>query len=97
MQETYLSHPTFGLLYSLCWLGDRQAIFTTLYAQRLFFRVTLGVEDPAGPIGQGDFAFEPISRNEARQLLEERIRILRRSGQTDTLAPLQAVYKRTFT
>lgn len=35
--ETYLNHPTFGLLYSLCVIDAKSALYTTLYAQRLFF------------------------------------------------------------
>lgn len=97
MRENYLSHPTFGLLFSLCSLGENQALFTTLYAQRLFFRVTFLDQDQADP---GDDArslvFDPISRNEARQLVEEQIRILRRSNRSDQLAQLQGIYKQTF-
>ena len=95
MQETYLSHPTFGLLYSLCTLSDKQALFTTLYAQRLFFRVTFGPEISPGVTPQ-DMGFEPISRNEARQLLEERIRLMRRQARPEDVTHLQAIFKQTF-
>ena len=94
MQETYLNHPTFGLLYSLCVLSDKQALFTTLYAQRLFFRVTFGSEGSAGVAPE--MSFEPISRNEARQLLEERIRLMRRQYRQEEVNHLQAIYKQTF-
>lgn len=93
MQENYLSHPTFGLLYSLCVLSDKQAVFTTLYAQRLFFRVTFAGEDPTP---RQTLAFEPISRNEARQLLEERLRSLRREYRQEEVNQLQVIYKQTF-
>ncbi|NJK62455.1 MAG: DUF3539 family protein [Synechococcaceae cyanobacterium SM2_3_1] len=97
MQENYLSHPTFGLLYSLSSLGEKQALYTTLYAQRLFFRVSAnpGVPDSKG-IPQEELAFEPISRNSARQLVEERIRMLRRENRKEELLLLQSVYQRTF-
>lgn len=99
MRENYLSHPTFGLLFSLCSIGENQAIFTTLYAQRLFFRVTFLDQDKPHHLGEGarNLVFDPISRNEARQLVEEQIRILRRSNQSERLAQIQAIYKQTFT
>lgn len=96
MRENYLSHPTFGLLFSLCPIGENQALFTTLYAQRLFFRVTFHDQDPANPLEPRNLSFDPISRNEARQLLEEQIRILRRHNQSERLAQLQGIYKQTF-
>jgi hypothetical protein len=40
--ETYLNHPTFGLLFRVCLVEENQELFTTLYAQRLFFMVTTG-------------------------------------------------------
>ncbi len=95
MQENYLSHPTFGLLYSLCTIDERQAIYTTLYAQRLFFRVTSGTAESPG--FRPDLIFDPITRNEARQALEEQIRFLRRANRATELTQLQAIYKQTFT
>ncbi|MFN6395799.1 MAG: PII-interacting protein PipX family protein, partial [Aphanizomenon sp.] len=38
--ETYINHPTWGLLYRICMVDENQDLFTTLYAQRLFFLVT---------------------------------------------------------
>ncbi|HAA33067.1 MAG TPA: DUF3539 domain-containing protein, partial [Cyanobacteria bacterium UBA8553] len=38
--ETYLNHPTFGLLFRVCMVEEGQELFTTLYAQRLFFVVS---------------------------------------------------------
>ncbi len=37
--ESYLNHPTFGLLYRICELEDSRELFTTLYAQRMFFLI----------------------------------------------------------
>ncbi|WP_017718901.1 transcriptional coactivator PipX [Kamptonema formosum] len=85
--ETYLNHPTFGLLYRVCLLGEHQELFTTLYAQRLFFLVTTG---PAG------LKFEPISRTDARLMVENRLRLLRRTGQSQEHEQLQAIHHRTF-
>jgi len=87
-QETYLDHPTFGLLYGLCRLGETSGLFTTLYAQRLFFRVSV---DSAG-----EMSFESLSRQDARLLVEEQLRCYRRAGDTATLQTLQTVYQRTF-
>jgi len=98
MRENYLSHPTFGLLFSLCSLAENQALFTTLYAQRLFFRVTFLDQEDIKPVEEvRNLRFEPISRNEARQLVEEQIRVLRRTNRSDQLAQLQGIYKQTFT
>jgi PII interaction protein X len=85
--ENYLNHPTFGLLYRICVLDDNQELFTTLYAQRLFFLVTTeatGVK------------FEPIGRSEARLLLENRLRLLRRTRQYQEYDQLQKILQRTF-
>lgn len=86
--ESYLNHPTFGLLYRVCDLEEHRELFATLYAQRLFFLVTT--------TAQG-VQFDPISRSDARILLENRLRGLRRIGQTSQeYSKLQVVYKQTF-
>ncbi len=85
--ESYLNHPTFGLLYRVCDLEETKELFATLYAQRLFFRVTtdaMGVQ------------FEPTSRADAKMLIENRLRGLRRFGDTDAYNSLIVVYKQTF-
>jgi len=85
--ETYLNHPTFGLLFRVCMVEESQELFTTLYAQRLFFVVT---STPSG------FSFEPLGRSDARLMVENRLRQLRRLGQTDEYIKLQGVHKQTF-
>lgn len=85
--ETYLDHPTWGLLFRVCILEENQELFTTLYAQRLFFLVTTGTSG---------FKFEPISRSEARLMLENRLRLLRRTGQLPEYDQLQTILQRTF-
>jgi PII interaction protein X len=85
--ENYLNHPTFGLLFRICLLEEHQELYTTLYAQRLFFLV---VTETTG------MKFEPISRSEARLMLENRIRLLRRSGQYQEYDQLQKILQRTF-
>ncbi|HEY9876220.1 MAG TPA: PipX family protein [Candidatus Obscuribacterales bacterium] len=85
--EIYLNHPTFGLLYRICLLEDSQELFTTLYAQRIFFLVSNG---------SNGFTFEPITRSDARLLVENRLRLLRRTGQSQDYQQLQAIHQQTF-
>ncbi|MEM8640957.1 MAG: PipX family protein [Cyanobacteria bacterium P01_G01_bin.54] len=86
-QETYLNHPTFGLLFRICPVDKGQELFTTLYAQRLFFVVVQGT------IG---FNFEPLGRSEARLIVENRLRQLRRAGASKDYQDLNQIYKQTF-
>lgn len=86
-QETYLGHPTFGLLFRICLVEESRELFATLYAQRLFFLVTNGTEG---------VEFEPISRTDARILVESRLRNLRRGGQQSEYDLLHASHKQTF-
>lgn len=85
--EQYLNHPTFGLLYGVCPIEENRQLFTTLYAQRLFFIVT---SRPEG------MKFESISRADARLLIEQRLRTLRRLGKQAEYAALQSVHRQTF-
>jgi PII interaction protein X len=85
--ETYLNHPTFGLLYSICLLDKDRALYTTLYAQRLFFLVTQNNEG---------IKFEPITRNEARIFAETSLRMLRREGSQADYDRLQTIHRQTF-
>ncbi len=85
--ETYINHPTWGLLYRICMVDESQELFTTLYAQRLFFLVTTD--------GKG-LKFQPIGRTEARMMLENRLRTLRRAGHSEEYDHLQSVFQRTF-
>lgn len=85
--EIYLNHPTFGLLYRICLLKDNQELFTTLYAQRLFFTVTTN---------SNSLSFEPISRSDARLIVESLLRRLLLDRETEKHRQLQAIYQRTF-
>lgn len=85
--ETYLNHPTFGLLFRVCQIGDDRELFTTLYAQRLFFVVA------TSDIG---LDFEPLTRSDARTVLENRLRQLRRSGLQKEYEQLQAIRQQMF-
>jgi PII interaction protein X len=85
--ESYLNHPTFGLLYKVCAIEAHQELFTTLYAQRLFFLVT---SDRNG------LSFSPVGRSEARLLVENRMRQLRRIGAVKEYEELQSIHQHTF-
>jgi PII interaction protein X len=85
--ETYLNHPTLGLLFRICLLEENRELFATLYAQRLFFLV---ITETAG------IRFEPIGRTDARLLVEGRLRELRRTGQVQEYNQLQVIHKQTF-
>jgi PII interaction protein X len=86
--ETYLNHPNFGLLFRVCMVDNGQELFATLYAQRLFFLVSNSATE--------GLVFEPLGRSNARQMLENRLRILRRAGQQADYDRLQHTYKQTF-
>ncbi len=85
--ENYFNHPIFGLLYRVCLLDDNQELFTTLYAQRLFFLVKMIPDNTV---------LEPISRSDARLLVEKRLRNLHRLGLIEEYKEFQAMYKQTF-
>jgi PII interaction protein X len=85
--ETYLNHPTFGLLFKVCPIEDNQELYTTLYAQRLFFVVSQAAHG---------LAFEPLGRSDARLLVENRLRKLRRINALEDYKDLNLIYKRTF-
>ena len=85
--ETYFNHPIFGLLYRVCLLDDNQELFTTLYAQRLFFLVKMIPDNTV---------LEPISRSDARLLVEKRLRNLHRLGLIEEYKEFQAMYKQTI-
>ncbi|MGF1494588.1 MAG: transcriptional coactivator PipX [Microcoleaceae cyanobacterium] len=85
--ETYMNHPNFGLLFRVCPVEENQELFTTLYAQRLFFLVTHG---------STGLKFEPVGRSDAKLAVELRLRMLRRVGQLDEYKKLQAIHQQTF-
>ncbi|MEM9538769.1 MAG: PipX family protein [Cyanobacteria bacterium P01_E01_bin.42] len=85
--ETYLNHPTFGLLFKVCPIEDNRELYTTLYAQRLFFLVSHN---------RDNLSFEPVKRSDARLAVENRLRQLRRIGADAEYKDLQATYQRTF-
>ncbi len=92
MFEKYLNHPTFGLLTRICLVDEQRGLFTTLYAQRLFFLITISNSGTA----PGGLQFETVSRNDAKLMMENRLRSLRRSGEDEEHVTLQTLYKRSF-
>lgn len=85
--EHYLNHPTFGLLYRICVVEENQELFTTLYAQRMFFLVT---NTASG------LSFQPLTRADARLTIDLRIRTLRRNGQILESQDLQTTTQKNF-
>ena len=85
--ETYLNHPNFGLLFRVCLVGNGKELFATLYAHRLFFLVQ---NDASGLL------FEPLGRVEAKQIMDQRLRIIRRTGEQAEYDQLQKTYKQAF-
>ncbi|MBW4420912.1 MAG: PipX family protein [Myxacorys californica WJT36-NPBG1] len=85
--ENYLNHPTFGLLFRVCLVEENRELFSTLYAQRLFFVVTAESDG---------LDFQPIGRSDAKAMVENRMRMLRRSGMSQEYDQIQKVHKRTF-
>lgn len=85
--ENYLNHPTFGLLFRLCMVNNKRELFGTLYAQRLFFVVTAGTDG---------LSFQSVTRTEARLLVEERMRDLRRNQDYSEYDRIQKTYQQTF-
>ena len=85
--ENYLNHPTFGLLYRICIVEENQELFTTLYAQRVFFIVSNSANG---------ISFQPVTRADARLTIDTRIRVLRRNGQVSEYQQLQAMMQQNF-
>ena len=69
--ERYLTHPTFGMLYRVAPVGEGKDLYATLYAQRIFFLVTL---QPKGA------SFEVIPLMDARHYAEQNLVRSRREG-----------------
>ena len=69
--ERYLNHPTFGMLYRVAPVSDGRDLYATLYAQRIFFLVTLQSRGAS---------FEVIPLMDARHHAEQNLARSRRSG-----------------
>ena len=69
--ERYLNHPTFGLLYRVAEAGEGRDLYATLYAQRMFFLVSLQ---------ERGAHFEVIPLMDARHIAEQNLARARREG-----------------
>ena len=84
--ERYLNHPTFGLLYRVAEAGEGRELYATLYAQRMFFLVTV----------QGrSVEFEVIPLMDARHLAEQNLNRARREG-PEVHAGWRELFEKTF-
>ena len=72
--ERYLNHPTFGMLYLVSPAGTGRDVYSTLYAQKMFFLVT---SQPRGA------QFEVIPYLDARHHAEIHLNRCRRDGADD--------------
>ena len=72
--ERYLNHPTFGMLYRVAPAGEGRDVYATLYAQRMFFLVTL---QPRGAL------FEVIPYQDARHHAEVHLNRCRREAPSE--------------
>ncbi len=72
--ERYLNHTTFGMLYLVAPAGEGRDVYATLYAQRMFFLVTL---QPRGA------HFEVIPYLDARHHAEVNLSKCRRNSSSD--------------
>ena len=84
--ERYLNHPTFGMLYLVSPANNGRDIYATLYAQKIFFLVTL---QPRGA------TFEVIPYMDARHYSEMHIAKCRREKSSD-MDVWQELFNQTF-
>ena len=84
--ERYLNHPTFGMLYRVCPVAANEEIYATLYAQRMFFRVT---SQPQGT------SFEAMPFSDVRHHAEQNLLRLRRN-QSPELPLWKKLFDQTF-
>ena len=84
--ERYLNHPTFGMLYLVSPASNARDVYATLYAQKIFFLVTL---QPRGA------TFEVIPYMDARHYAEMNLAKSRREKSSD-LSVWQELFNQTF-
>ena len=85
-QERYLTHPTFGMLYRVAPVAEGKDLYATLYAQRIFFLVTLQNRGAS---------FEVIPLMDARHHAEQNLARARREG-PDVHARWRQLFDQTF-
>ena len=84
--EKYLNNPNFGMLYLVAPAGNGRDVYATLYAQRMFFLVTL---QPRGS------EFEVIPYQDARHHAELHLSRCKRDKSED-LDKWQQLFHQTF-
>ena len=84
--ERYLNHPTFGMLYRVAAVSEGRDLFATLYAQRIFFVVTL---PPRGATCEG------VPLMAARHVAAQKLARSRRDG-PEAHAHWRQLFDQTF-
>ena len=84
--ERYLNHPTFGMLYQVSPANEDKDLYATLYAQKMFFLVT---------IKEREISFEVIPYLDARNQAEINLQKARRESSED-LPKWENLFKQTF-
>ena len=84
--ERYLNHPTFGMLYQVSPANEDKDLYATLYAQKMFFLVT---------IKDREILFEVIPYLDARNQAEINLQKARRESSAD-LPKWENLFKQTF-
>ena len=84
--ERYLNHPTFGMLYQVSPTDEDKDLYATLYAQKMFFLVT---------IKEREISFEVIPYLDARNQAEMNLQKARRQSSED-LPKWENLFKQTF-
>ena len=84
--ERYLNHPTFGMLYRVAPVNESRDLYATLYAQRIFFLVTVQARGAM---------FEVIPLMDARHFAEQNLARSRREG-PDQHARWRQLFDQTF-
>ena len=86
--EKYITHPTFGLLYSVCLLEHDLELFIPLYGMRLFF---LSATNPTA-----GSELQPISGKVACQMMEKHLSHLLHIGKYQEHEKVHAKYQQIF-
>ena len=81
-----MNHPTFGMLYLVAPAGEGRDVYATLYAQKMFFLVTL---QPRGA------QFEVIPYLDARHHAEMHLNRCKRTQSSD-LNRWKELFQQTF-
>ena len=84
--ERYLNHHTFGMLYQVSPANEGKDIYATLYAQKMFFLVSIKPKE---------ILFEVIPYLDARNQAEMNLQKARRDL-SDDLAKWENLFKQTF-